>query len=402
MKKVKKLILPIVVIAIGITSVALISTNPPQEEQRNRDSAAKIDVEASQVKAQDYNVTIQSYGIVAPKTQTILLSQVSGEIVSVSESFRDGGYFRKGDTLVVVDDRDYKANVEISKAALIGAKVALMEERARGKQAKEDWQRLRQHETPDELALRTPQLNQVKANVSAAEAELRKVMLSLERTEIKAPYNGRVLSKAIDLGQVISNSTQVGEIFAIDVIEVRLPITNEDIELITIPQEFIEGKVGQRYSKVTLTPESNANISWHGEVVRTESVVDKKSQQLYVVAEVRDPFSLKTNARPIKIGQFVNATIEGVTIPNTLVVNNNAIYQGTHVYTIENQELKRTNINIKWQDDSMAVVDAGLKVGDILVKTPLGRVSSGTRVNIINSSHRDSFETANIAGDNND
>jgi hypothetical protein len=64
------------------------------------------------------------------------------------------------------------------------------------------------------------------------------------------------------------------------------------------------------------------------------------------------------------------------------VINNSTIYQGSYVYIVVDGLLKRRDINIRWQNSQNSIIDNGLNAGELLVTTPLGQVSSGTRVSI--------------------
>ncbi len=98
----------------------------------------------------------------------MLVAQVSGQIVSVNENVRDGGFFEKGDVLGQIDPRDYEADVRISEATLADARQALAEAEARSNQALEDWERLGNTGDAPDLVLRVPQLEAARARVSSA------------------------------------------------------------------------------------------------------------------------------------------------------------------------------------------------------------------------------------------
>jgi RND family efflux transporter MFP subunit len=259
----------------------------------------------------------------------------------------------------------------------------LLEEKARVAQAQADWQRLGNGKKASALVLRKPQLEAAKAQVLSAQAKLDKAELSLERTQVIAPYAGRILKKQVDLGQVVSSNSQLATIFAIDYVEIRLPIKNKDLALINLPEEYRD--IGEQGSKndVVLTSDLMGEQSWKGKIIRTESAIDEQSQQLYVVAQINRPYDAKTSlGSPIKIGQYVTAKIEGKTLSNSLVIPSSAIYQGSYVYTVENGLLIRKEIILGWNNGKQAIIESGLVVGSELVLTSLGQVSSGTPVAI--------------------
>jgi len=385
---IKKIIVPVVIIIATYFLAQMIMDNPPETNRSKGGPVAKISVEALELKPQQYSVIVNSYGTVQPRTSSVLVAQVSGEINEISQQFRDGGFFEKGDVLVQLDDRDHRAEVKITQSSLLSAKQALLEEEARAKQALIDWERLGNGAKPNILVLREPQLAAAQAEVLSAQANLEKAELLLERTKIVAPFAGRVLQKKVDLGRVVSSNTELADIYAVDYVEIRLPINNKDLTFIDLPEEYRSSNKKQKGPSVKFTSDLIGKQHWQGEIVRTEGAIDENSQQLYIVAQIDDPYGVdnKSKVAPVKIGQYVSAEIVGKTLKQALVIPNSSIYQGSYVYIAENINdktvLQRKEITIRWQNDEDAVIESGLSAGDTLVLTPLGQVSSGTPVEI--------------------
>ena len=386
--KYKKILVPVIIIAVTVVLMVVIFNNPPEGKRSKASKAAQMTVDTVTLNPQTYQVMVQSFGTVQPRTQSVLFAQVSGQIIEVSKQFRDGGFFEKDDFLIQLDDRDHRAEVKIAQASLMSAKQNLLEENARVEQAKTDWKRLGNGETPTALVLRQPQYEAAKALVLSAEAELDKVKLSLERTRILAPYAGRVLKKNVDIGQVISSNTELADIFAVDYVEIRLPIKNKDLPLMVLPEEYIntnEAAEDERsmISNVVFSSDLMGEQVWQGKVIRTESAIDELSQQLYVVAQIIRPYDKGYNpGAQIKMGQYVTAEITGNQVENALVIPSSAIYQASYVYIVENGLLMRKEIQLGWQNGTESMIKKGLSAGDELVLTALGQVNSGTPVAI--------------------
>jgi RND family efflux transporter MFP subunit len=371
---IKKLI-PVTVLGAAIAASAVILGNPPQAPKRDSRPAPGVAVETLPIKQQPLTVYIESFGIIEPRTQIKLLPEVGGRIIWLSSNFRDGGYIKKNEALVRLDPRDYEIQAKIAESAITTAKLALEEELARATQAKLDWDRLGDQEEPSGLVLRRPQVAAAQAAVQSAQAKLEQARLALERTEIKAPFSGRILSKQVDIGQIVTPSTELGHSYATDYIEVRLPVKNRDLAFLDLPES------GSRSHFPEVTLENNLGAPaeiWHGKIIRTEAAIDRQANQLHVIAQINNPF--ETGARrPLKIGQYVNAHIEGRTFDNALAIPNAAIYQGSYVYILEEGLLKRREVALTWQDGTQALIATGIQVGDELVVTQLGQVRSGTR-----------------------
>jgi RND family efflux transporter MFP subunit len=383
-------LMPIAIFGGLALIAAIIRMNPPEAPQRPAFDGPMMTVETVPVLPRDYRVRLQSYGTVQPRTRSMLVAQVGGQIISINENVRDGGFFEEGDVLAEIDPRDYVADVQIAAATLADAEQALAEAVARSEQAREDWQRLGNEGEPSDLVLRVPQLEAARARVDSAQSGLTKAKLDLERSRIVAPFAGRVIRKQVDVGQVVSPNAQIAEIYATDVVEIRLPLRNRDLGFIDLPESF-------RFAEESDTSDTGVIIrsdligaeEWPAKLVRTEGTIDEVARQLHVIAQIDDPFGRGSERKaPLKIGQYVTAEIEGRMLSGVLVIPNTTIYQGTYVYTVEGDVLRRKDVEIAWQNDVEAIISAGLTAGDALVTTPLGQVTSGVRVSVVGADTR--------------
>lgn len=385
-----KTVLPIVVLGV-LGSIAMLIWNNPPANERGQRPPSQLVVEVIELKQQDYSVKLQSYGTIQPRTQSMLVSQVAGQIVEINPAFRDGGFFEAGETLIQIDDRDYRADVKIAEAGLLEARQALAEAEARSQQALLDWQRLGNSGEPPPLVRREPQLQAARARVASAEAAVSKARLDVSRAVIQAPFAGRVLRQTVDLGQVVSVNTTLGEIYATDIVEVRLPLRNVDLRFIELPEQFrFDANNDSDGAVVLFESDLGDGGRWRGQLVRTEGAIDPTARQLYVAAQIKDPYARNVEGTtPLKIGQYVTASIDGKTLPNAIVIANENIYQGTYVYVVENGVLDRRTVDVTWQNDIESIVADGVLPGEQLVTTPLGQVTSGTRVTIAGAAEKD-------------
>ncbi len=367
------------------TALYLVYHKPGAKKLREQPSPV-ISVRTAPILQTEYLVTINSFGRVEPHTQGQLVSQVSGQIILVSPNFRDGGFFKEGEVLVKVDPRDYRIQVDIAAAELAVAKVTYAEERVLAKQAAEDRKIVRNKGIVSDFALHIPQLAAAKSQIAAANAKLEQARLNVERTQIRAPYAGRMLTKNVDIGEVILANTGLASIYATDQVEIRLPVKNNELGFLKLPEQYASGEApSHMLPSVKIGNRLGEDIQqWPAKLVRTAGAIDESSQQLYVIARIEHPYEkADSNRRPLKIGQYVTAEIEGRTIINALVIPNAAIYQGSYVYLFKDGVLERREIEIAWQNSREALIKKGLDAGDLLVLTPLGQVSSGTRVKML-------------------
>ena len=248
-------------------------------------------VEGKTLETSNYQIFLESRGTVRPRTTTTLLPEVSGRITSISPHFRAGGFFEKDEVLLQIEKLDYESALIIATSQLAQARRVLEEEKARGEQAAENWRRLGKRGQPSEMVLRIPQRDEAEARIKAAEADVERARRNLERTDIKAPYAGRILEQRVDVGQYVTPNTQLARAFATDVMEVYLPLTNQQLGFVDLPETFRDDQTQRKGPEVSVSASIGRMVNtWKGEVVRVDSAIDEASRQLFVVAQIDDPY----------------------------------------------------------------------------------------------------------------
>jgi len=387
MRKFFKFMLPLILI-IGsvLVVIALVVIQKSQSAERKQETEKAVLVDTIDAEVVSLNFTVNSQGSVKPRTETTLVSEVSGKIVSVAPEFVAGGFFHKGDVLLQIDPSDYKTGLKRAEAALASRRAKLADETARSEQALKDWKNLGKQGEPTDLALRKPQMADARANVSAAEADVQKARRDLERTRITLPYDGLVRQKAVDIGQYVTPGTRLGVTFAIDTAEVRLPLTSNDLHYLDLPSETEVKSKHKSYPPVTLSAESGSSLDkWQAKIIRTEGVVDETSRVIYAVAQVVDPYGIlgQSHQQELKIGTFVNAQIQGLPAENVVVLPR-YVLRPDHTVLIadENNDLQILPVTVLRAEPKKVYLSEGIEGGTKVVITTLDAPVPGTRLAI--------------------
>jgi membrane fusion protein, multidrug efflux system len=346
-----------------------------------------LEVEGVSLKLADHKVIVKSQGTVMPRTRSTLLPEVSGRVIELSPSFRPGGFFEKGDVLVTLDPVDYQTAVVVAEAAVAQAQAMMAEEQAKADQANENWKAMGRTGQPSALAQRSPQLAQAKASLAASEAEVLKAKRNLERTSIRAPYPGQVLEQVVDVGQYVTPGAQLGKIFAVDYVEIRLPLPEREMTFVDLPERFRD-EAGQDIPATVLlrsTTSRGKPTTWNGKLVRVESALDTATRQIMAVAQVTDPYGKSSHDAPLKIGQFVEADIAGDVLKGVFVIPRSAVRPGNEIIIISTtNQLRRISIEPVLSTDKFMVVmpqpGRSPKPGDILCTTPIPFPADGAKV----------------------
>lgn len=353
----------ILLVAVALTAALFSSRKPP--EQVVVESKAFL-VDTIEVNKQDLNFMVNSQGTVLPKVETILSAQVTGMVVDVAPVFIEGGLFKKGDTLVILEQSDYLTDVKAAEAELARAQAALQEEQARGKVAAEEWRSVKGGIAP-ELGLRKPQLATELSNVKAAEARVERAKRNLQRTTIKAPYDGLVRARSVDLGQFVTVGSEIGTIYSTEVAEVRMPLSDSDLEYLQLPND------GSSSNMVTLSATvAGQKAFWQGILSRNEGILDEQRRVIYAVAEVKDPYQRRTqmSAPQLKFGRFVTAEIVGDRGQNIVVLPRNVMrLDGTVLVVKEDRTLDIRSVDLQRADEQFVYIRNGLQTGELVVSS---------------------------------
>ncbi|AMO55771.1 hypothetical protein GZ77_08375 [Endozoicomonas montiporae] len=369
-------------IGFGLTKLS----KPPEEEKQ----ITTIPLVESRVLAtESVRFSINSQGVVHPAIETTLVTQVSGLITEVAPVFVSGGVFQKGDLLVRIDDSDYRVAVRQAEASLAASEARLTEETARSKAEKQSWLRSgRKLEDAPELLLREPYVAEARAQVKAAGAQLDKALRDLERTVIRAPYDGMVRERMVNLGQFLGTGAQLGMVFSVGSSEVRLPLKPADLAFIDLPAA---GRQVSSDIQVSLSQSlGGQTVTWEADLVRVEGTVDEKSRMHYVVARVTDPYALNPakgndsqNPEPLKAGSFVTARLQGGEVEGLFQIPRRAVYADGKVMVIDdNNSLRYRTIQPVYADENKVYVSHGLIAGERLCLTPLTNPVEGMKVRL--------------------
>ena len=381
--RILQIVLPMAVLAVaGFAAVLLVRSRPPVETQPPLFEPPGVRVH--EVTARNVPMTVISQGTVGPRTESQLVPEITGRVIRVAPSFAEGGFFEAGDVLVEIDPFDYQQAVVSARSQLAQARLQLAQEEAEAEVALREWEELGRGD-PRALTLREPQLDDARASVAAAVANLERSERDLERAEIVAPYAGRIRVKNVDVGQFVTVGTTVATIYAVDLAEVRLPLPDEELAYLNLPLSYRGGE-NQPTPQVTLRATFAGEMhEWEGRIVRTESEIDPVSRMVHVVAQVADPYAPGPNPNrpPLAVGMYVEAEIEGRTVRDVAVVPRAALRGRDQVLVVDAADkLVFRDVDIlRATNDSIFVRD-GLAEGELVVVSPLDAPTDGMQVQL--------------------
>jgi membrane fusion protein, multidrug efflux system len=371
---------PFAIIFAAIILLIIVSALAPKPEKKSIVLKAPL-VEVEKLKKESITFVIPSRGNILPRTETNLIAEVSGKVVSVSDKFKVGGYFLKGEQLLTLDDADYNIALIQAQANLANANANLVEQKARAEQAEAEWLLSGESlENAPVLALRIPNLQKAEADLQAAQANLKSAEIKLSRTKITAPYDAMLKEKHVDIGQFVTMGASIAKTFAIDYAEARLPIKQRDVLFLELPKI---NQVKTQSVLVDIQSDIDGNVShWPAKITRYEGVVDSKSRVHYIIAQIDDPYAVLSNntQQEIRMGAFVHADIQGKTVDGVMAIPRDALHGADTIYTLDSAnklhiqkiDLLRTDADFVYSLDDLPL---GHRLITTMLETPVEGMS---------------------------
>ena len=328
----------------------------------------------------DFQVQISSNGTTTPLTQTVLTAEVGGEVIYRSKKFAEGASVIEGEILAKIDDTDLQLQYKNALLQLANAEVQYSLQLAEAEVAKEAWDKIGDGAASD-LTLKKPQLKQAEAFLEVAKAQVSSAAKKLNKTEIIAPYAGRIQNVNIDLGTTIIPGQPVGAMYTSSEIEITLAVKDNDLQFLSIPMDGRKLNPSEQASVVIESFYKGKTQSWKGKLERVDGVIDPVTRMINLIAVFKNDF-IETDKPNLPIGLFVEAKIDGITLKNIFEIPINSISEDNEVYIVDkDNQLELRELTILKKYSEFVIIKDGLKAGERIVTSKLSTASNGIKVN---------------------
>lgn len=375
----------VALVGMGFLAFATIQVLKPEPEQAE-EKFAGLSVFSERIEREDLNFNVLAQGVVRPQRELVVAPQISGRIAFVSPDFIDGGFVRRGQVLVRLEAADYELAVVRAKSGVASAEQRLAREEAEAEIAQLDLQNLGITDSSP-LARREPQLAEARAALDSAKAQLADAELALSRTAVVAPFPGRVSEENVNIGQFASPGQSLGRVFATDIVEVDLPITDDQLGQLGLPLAFAES-AAQAGPEVRFSAAvAGQQREWIGRVTRTSAAVNAQTRLINVIAELNDPYGEGSDdGAPMAPGLFVNAQIAGTKIEDLLKAPRSAIRGGNNVFIGDPEagQLRIFSVDLVHSSAEGAWFRSpDVSVGDLAITSPIRGSNDGMNITIL-------------------
>lgn len=353
-----------VVTVVGAAILVSVSLKPESSTRFATRAPDPVVVSVVEPQATAYEPSVSLNGVVEARTITEVIPQVSGRVVDVSPAFRPGAAFAEGDVLFRIEASDYELAIEQTLAEIEAARSELALLEAQAAAERRVWnQQFSDREIPD-LVAKVPQIIAAKARIRSGEAARAAAELSLGRTVVRAPFDGRVLDTQLDVGQVVGAGVALGTIFSDDSLEIAVPVSGEELAL-------LGDAIGR---SAAIAREGTAGPGLDARVVRQAAALDERTRLSTLFLAADSPESLM-------LGEFVGIEIRGQSAPEVYRVPAASLTSRDQVWVVEDATLREREVEVVGVDGNVAVV-RNFDIADGVVAIPPSNGRDGLPVSV--------------------
>lgn len=328
-----------------------------KEEKKDTGSAAAggaargggpLQVEAFIVKTQALSEQLEVPGTLMPYEQTEIRPEISGRVVKLN--IPEGSFVKKGTVLVKLFDEDLQAQLKKLQVQLqINAKTA---------------ERQKELLTIGGISQQEYDLSELA--VSNLKADIDLVRVSITKTEIRAPFDGRIGLKNISDGAYISPTTLITTISQVGRLKMEF----------SVPEKYSELMAKGR--PVTFTV-AGSNKTFKAAVMATESVIEANTRTLRVRTVIDSKAPELSPGAFAKVGLKLDENDKALIIPTQAIIPQ---ARNKRVVLYSNGAPKFQVVSTGIRDSSYVQITDGLKLGDTVITTGLLAIRPDTKIKL--------------------
>lgn len=396
--------------------MALASLKKPPAEIETGERALKVKV--LKAEPRDVSVSITGYGQVRTLNSVKISAEVGGQVTAVHPRLEVGEVIAEGELLFQIDTRDYAAAVTQSQAEVnqwssvsdrLKKQFAIDTERLKTLErsrdlAKAEYGRInslfRQHSVGTQsgvdraeqaynaaldqadqmaqaVALYPIRIKEAQSSLAGAEARFRQANANLERCRVHAPFNGRLTSAAVEMGQYVTPGQPLVTMADDTILEIQVPLDSRDVRQWLLFEETRGPAAGAWFGQPVAVDcrirwtEDKQGHAWAGRLHRVVAF-DQKTRTVTVAVRVDAAGAQSQNGGlPLVEGMFCEVEIPGRRLEKAIPVPRAAVSFKNTVFTVKDNRLKTVAVEVARVDNDNAYITGGISRGDRVITTRL-------------------------------
>ena len=370
-RKVMWVIIWILLLLVVVVAAVLVWRHY-EAAKKPKPAPPKITITTATAKTGNIGVYLEAIGTVTPVYTDSITSQVNGLVVAVH--YTEGQLVSKGDPLIDIDARPYRATLLQAQGALERDENVLAQARMDLERYREAWARnaIAKQILDDQEKLVLQDEGTVKNDQGTVQYD----QVQVEFCHVTASITGRVGLRLVDPGNVVQSAGNA----TLAVITQLEPIT----VIFTIPEDSLGPVQAQLKKKAKLTVDAFDRTALTKIASGVLLTLDNQIDTTTGTVKGRSVFANKNDA--LFPNQFVNTrllvnTLQGVTLIPASAIQQNG--QASFVYVIQNDIAQMRSIKPGVTDGGMTQVD-GINPGDVVANSSFDKLQNNTAVVISN------------------
>ncbi|RJG51507.1 efflux RND transporter periplasmic adaptor subunit [Motilimonas pumila] len=324
-----------------------------------------LPVEVTQINPQSWTPQIPAIGFIEPYQGVTVATQVSGIVDKIH--FASGDTIEQGQLLLELETKVEKANLAAAEAKLPAISNTLKRTRSLYQQG----------------SVSKGALDEAESNFSSLKAEILALKATIERREIRAPFDGVIGIRQVNLGQYLQSGDEIARLENLDRMLIRFIVPQKELAKLTIG------------ATIDITTDAYPERAFEGAISAIEPTVDIDSGVIQLQAEIPNADQL------LRSGMYAELNVRQPELVNQVVIPLRAIsfsLYGESVYVVETlpaegdeddetqYQVRQKTIKVAERRGDYALVASGVTAGETLVTAGQVRLQNGAKVKIVEDS----------------
>ncbi|HSR69593.1 MAG TPA: efflux RND transporter periplasmic adaptor subunit [Acidobacteriota bacterium] len=392
------LLLVVAVVALGagamyfLAEVDASAADQQQAEAEKAKAEQVTPVQLATVKTDAISSFLSATANLRPLREVEVVNRGDGLVKRVL--VQEGAYVREGDLLVKLDDTQHQIRLETAQKQLAQARLQMEKAAIREAKAKtqiensqEEYERYkalydeqlvserevaqlqyRIEELEHDIRISTTDIREFESRVAELQSEINQAKLEIERTEVRAPFSGRVIERMVEPGQTKS---------ALQPLFRLADLTPLYADVFLSEREAMQVEPSQPASVVLGAREE---VKVQGRVNRIAPIVDQSTGTVKVTVEVPAASDL------FKPGAFVRIDIKTDTRQQALLIPKRAVLEEDgqeYIFLVEGDLARRQNVETGYSSNGWVQIVSGVSEGQKVVTAGQGALKEGSKVKVI-------------------
>jgi len=315
-------------LVVAVVLVALYFMRAPQLEEIDvvvaEGAAERPRVTVVQPEQSAEAVRITLTGEVRLQSRVAMKAEVFGRVVSVSPKLRNGASFKAGETLLTIDPRDFEIEIRAARANAQAQLARKRKHELQGQLDRAEFERRNPGQSVPAIVERQPQIDRFEHRHQRMLARVDAAELALSKTRYSLPFDGKVISSSVGVGEILGPATVFGGAYAREAIGIEAPISLDDLAQIGEP-------VGREATVRT------GDGAFPAAVERVSSIISPRSRMSKLFLAFADSVSLEAIPPP---GAFIQVAIDGPAHENAFLLPEAAEQHDGTVWVVDDGVLR--------------------------------------------------------------